>query len=137
MMQGNETARAISMMILAMLMLPGTDAIAKWLSGSLSGGQIAWSRFLFQILFMLPLLLRTREAWVSATLWMHAARGVFIAGATLLFILGLAYMPLAEAISIFFIEPLLITSLSALILGEIIGGFCVPHTILIYHCYRI
>ena len=121
MMQGNETARAIILMILAMLMLPGMDAIAKWLTGSLSSGQIAWTRFLFQILFMSPLLLRTHEAWFSSTLWMHAARGVFMAGATLLFISGLAYMPLAEAISIFFIEPLLVTSLSALILGETIG----------------
>ena len=37
------------LMLAAMLILPGIDAIAKWLSGAISSGQIAWSRFFFQI----------------------------------------------------------------------------------------
>lgn len=108
------------MMVCAMLVLPGIDAIAKWLSASVSSGQVTWSRFFFQIFLMSPLLLRTRGPWFTSTLWLHAARGAMIAFATLLFFSGLAYLPLADAISIFFIEPLLVTLLSALFFGEMI-----------------
>lgn len=116
----NNTATAMVMMVCAMLVLPGIDAIAKWLSASVSSGQVTWSRFFFQIFLMSPLLLRTRGPWFTPTLWLHAARGAMIAFATLLFFSGLAYLPLADAISIFFIEPLLVTLLSALFFGEII-----------------
>jgi len=108
------------MMIIAMLMLPGIDAIAKWLSGSVSSGQVTWSRFFFQIIFMFPLLLRTRGPWLTPALALHAARGSLIAFATLFFFSGLAHLPLADAIAIFFIEPLLVTLLSALFFGEAI-----------------
>jgi S-adenosylmethionine uptake transporter len=108
------------MMIVAMLALPGIDAIAKWLAGSISSGQVTWSRFFFQIILMSPLLLRTRGPWLTPALWLHAARGAMIAFATLFFFSGLAYLPMADAIAIFFIEPLLVTLLSALFFGETI-----------------
>ena len=120
MIHHNPTARAMLMMIIAMLMLPGIDAIAKWLSGSVSSGQVTWSRFFFQIIFMFPLLLKTRGPWFTPALALHAARGSLIAFATLFFFSGLAYLPLADAIAIFFIEPLLVTLLSALFFGEAI-----------------
>jgi S-adenosylmethionine uptake transporter len=116
----NATARAMVMMIVAMLALPGIDAIAKWLAGSVSSGQVTWSRFFFQIILMSPLLLRTRGPWLTPALWLHAARGAMIAFATLFFFSGLAYLPMADAIAIFFIEPLLVTLLSALFFGEAI-----------------
>ena len=119
-MNDSSIARAMAMLIAAMLMLPAMDAIAKWLAGSISSGQTTWSRFFFQIIFMFPLLLRTRGPWLNRNLFLHAARGALIAIATLLFFTGLAYLPMADAISIFFVEPLLVTLLSALIFGEII-----------------
>ncbi len=109
------------MMICAMLILPGIDAIAKWLSGSISAGQVSWSRFFFQIILMSPLLLRTSGPWFTPALLLHAVRGSLIAVATLLFFAGLKYLPVAEAISIFFIEPLVVTLLSVIILGETVG----------------
>lgn len=109
------------MMIIAMLILPGIDAIAKWLSASIPSGQVTWSRFFFQILLMYPLFLRTQGKWLTSTMLLHAARGGLIAFATLLFFSGLKYLPIADAISIFFIEPLLVTLLSAVLLGESVG----------------
>lgn len=120
MISNNSTAKAMLMMIGAMLMLPGIDAIAKWLAGSVSSGQVTWSRFFFQIILMSPLLLRTSGPWFTPALFLHAARGALIAFATLFFFSGLAYLPLADAIAIFFIEPLLVTLLSALFFGEAI-----------------
>jgi drug/metabolite transporter (DMT)-like permease len=119
-MNDSSIARAMVMLIAAMLMLPAIDAIAKWLAGSISSGQVTWSRFFFQVIFMAPLLLRTHGPWLNRNLFLHAARGACIAIATLLFFTGLAYLPMADAISIFFVEPLLVTLLSALIFGEII-----------------
>lgn len=117
----NHNAQAMGLMVLAMLILPGIDAIAKSLAGVISPGQIAQCRFLFQILFMLPLVLHTRGAWFDRRLWLHAARGCLIALATVLFFSGLAHLPLADAISIFFIEPMLVTLLSAALLREQVG----------------
>lgn len=111
----------MSLMVLAMLMLPGIDAIAKWLSEAIPAGQIAWSRFLFQTALMLPLFLRTRGAVVTRTLPLHAVRGALIALTTLLFFIALKHLPLADAISIFFVEPLILTLLSALFLAEPVG----------------
>jgi len=116
-----EHGRAMVMMITAMLMLPGIDAIAKWLSGSVSSGQVTWSRFFFQIILMSPLLLKTNGPWLNSALYLHAVRGTLIALATLLFFSGLSYLPIADAISIFFVEPLLVTLLSALFLAEAVG----------------
>ena len=117
----NQTSKAMTMMIIAMLMLPGIDAIAKWLSSSISSGQVTWARFFFQVLLMLPLFLRSKGTWRLPVMALHAARGSLIALATLLFFSGLKYLPIADAISIFFIEPLLVTLLSAVLLGESVG----------------
>ena len=94
MIKDNTTAQAMAMMVVAMLVLPGIDAIAKYLAGAVSSGQVTWSRFFFQILLMSPLLLRTRGPWLTPSLWLHAARGTMIAAATLFFFTGLAYLPL-------------------------------------------
>ncbi|MFT5221123.1 MAG: S-adenosylmethionine uptake transporter [Planctomycetota bacterium] len=120
-MNSNNSANAMAMMIVAMLVLPGIDAIAKWLSDSMSSGQVTWSRFFFQIIFMAPLLLRTSGTWITPALPLHALRGALIAVATLFFFTGLKYLPIADAISIFFIEPLLVTLLSAVLLKEKVG----------------
>lgn len=109
------------LMLAAMLILPGIDAIAKWLSDAISSGQVAWSRFFFQTLIMLPLFLRTRGPIVTCALPLHALRGALIALATLLFFSALKYLPLADAISIFFVEPLILTLLCAVFLGESVG----------------
>ena len=42
----------VALMVTAMLMLPGIDAIAKYLSSEMSPGQISWGRFFFQSIFL-------------------------------------------------------------------------------------
>lgn len=112
---------AMIMMIIGMLFIPGIDAIAKSLAGQVSPGQIAGSRFLFQTLLLLPFVLGRHSLRVGGMIGVHAARGFLIAFATVLFFTSLRVLPLADAISIFFVEPLLLTVLAALFLGEPIG----------------
>jgi S-adenosylmethionine uptake transporter len=109
------------MMAAGVIIIPGIDAIAKYLSDSMAPGQIAASRFLFQLIFLLPIVLIARRPLVSRHIGLNALRGALIAGATLFFFWALSYMPLADTIAIFFVEPLILTMIAALFLGEQVG----------------
>ena len=114
------------MMALAMLIMPILDVIAKYLAGSISAGQVAWCRFALQSLLLLPLVLRWKLVGQRSDYSIHLLRGTLLAAATLFFFIALKYLPLADAIAIFFVEPLLVTLLAALFLGENVGWrrFC-------------
>jgi S-adenosylmethionine uptake transporter len=109
------------MMAAGVVMIPGIDAIAKHLSTTLAPGQIAASRFLFQLIFLLPIILVMGRRLASPHPVLNALRGALIGGATLFFFWGLKYLPLADAIAIFFVEPLILTLISAVFLGEQVG----------------
>ncbi|MFV2093186.1 MAG: DMT family transporter, partial [Hyphomicrobiales bacterium] len=70
---------------------------------------------------LLPFVLRARGLRIRHRVWVHVARGVLLAVATLMFFTSLAVLPLADAIAIFFVEPLILTVLSAVFLGEPVG----------------
>ena len=57
----------------------------------------------------------------ARALRLHALRGVIVSLVVLLFFTGLARLPLAEAIALSFIAPLIALFLAALLLGEKIG----------------
>ena len=117
-----QNLRAILLMILAMLIIPGSDAFAKLLSETISAGEIVFFRFLMQSLLLLPIVLARRQllATLAFAPGIQLARGVALTAATVFFFSALKYMPLAESISIFFVEPLILTLLSAVLLGEAI-----------------
>ncbi|MEM7254799.1 MAG: DMT family transporter, partial [Pseudomonadota bacterium] len=117
----NQPQRAMVLMVVAMAILPGIDAIAKWLTASMGTVQITAARFLFQSLFLLPFAWSLRESWSTRSLLWNAARGVLIATTTTVFWYSLTFLPLAEAIAIFFVEPLILTVLSSVFFGERVG----------------
>lgn len=131
--QQNATAGML-LMIAGMAILPGLDACAKWLGQTLPASQVSAGRFLIQMGLLTPILyvMGRRLYWhlFSAS---ELARGILLALATWLFFLALKSLPMAEAISIFFVEPMILTLLAAVMLGEkirrrritaIIIGFC-------------
>lgn len=104
------------LMALAVLTIPMSDTIAKWLSAQLSVGEIAWLRFVFQTLFLLPFV---TLYWSGGRLRpVHLALGTLIAASILFLFWGLAHLPLANNIALFFVEPLILVVFSALFLGE-------------------
>ena len=115
-----ELSQGIVALVTAMLFLPSLDAIAKGLAGEVSAGQIAWTRLFLQSALLLPFV-ALNGAFRITHIWKHAARGFLIAMATVLFFSAVMVMPLADAISIFLIGPLLLTIFSAIFLGEPIG----------------
>lgn len=116
-----EVETGMTMMAVAMLMVPAIDALAKSLGETVPTGQISASRFLFQTLFLAPLVLLGGHRFQLAGLPVQAARGALIALVTVLFFTSLRFLPLADAIAIFFVEPLILTLLSAAFLGEPVG----------------
>lgn len=118
-------AKGLAIMAFAMLILPCMDAIAKFMATfqAMSPGQVTFYRFFFQMVLTLPLLLTVAGAGAFRVKrpWMNLLRGVLHAAATLLFFTAVKYMPLADVFAIYFVEPFMLTALSAIILGEKVG----------------
>ena len=114
-----NVTQGMLLMVGGMAILPMLDACAKWLGQSLPASEVSAGRFLIQMSLLTPLfyLMGYRLRLASFNLY-EAARGFCLAMATWLFFVALKSLPMAEAISIFFIEPMILTILAALILGE-------------------
>ena len=118
----HDVVRGMLIMSIAVLMLPGLDAFAKLAAATVPSGQVAWFRFVFQALVLMPLVLWRHRGWPRvARIPIHALRGALMALATLMFFTALVHLPMAEAIAIFFVEPLILTLFSAMFLGETVG----------------
>jgi drug/metabolite transporter (DMT)-like permease len=113
------TTTGILQLCLAMLFIPVLDVFAKLLGQSLHPVEVSLMRFVVQTLLMVPLVIWAHQWQVpNGTLLMQFARGVLLAIATVFFFAALQHLPMAEAISIFFVQPLILTGLSAIFLGE-------------------
>jgi drug/metabolite transporter (DMT)-like permease len=119
-----QTLLGIAFMLAAMAILPFIDVLAKYL------GQagvpiliVVWARALFGGLMTLPFALRVEgaRAFVPQRPLHHLARAVLLFGATFLFFTALKHLPIADALAIFFVNPLVIVVLSALVLREKVG----------------
>ena len=121
--RADSDASAVSIGILqicfAMLVIPILDVFAKLLGQTLNPVEVTLMRFLVQSLLMAPLVLATRQWHIPpGTMIVQIARGVLLAIATACFFAALQDLPMAEAISIYFAQPLILTAISALFLGE-------------------
>ena len=100
------------------------DSSIKFLSGGYALHQIVLIRSLIGMAVIMALVLPSQgglAAFRTKRLRMHLLRGAFVITSNFCFFLGLAAMPLADAVALFFIAPLLITALSVPMLGEKVG----------------
>jgi drug/metabolite transporter (DMT)-like permease len=111
-----------------------TDAISKLLGEELHPIQVTWGRYAFHAAVLLPLFLRAGLGRVLATRrpLLHMGRGFLMMLSSAAFIVSLTALPLADAIAISFINPLLVAALSVILLSErltswgwlaVLGGF--------------
>jgi len=114
-----EATTGMLLMIGAMLIVPGLDTIAKLLVERLSPAQVGAGRLLAQSLILLPVVLIAGQWGAPGRL--HALAGVFLGTALLCLNTALIALPVANAIAIFFVEPLILTLLGGLLLGERLG----------------
>ncbi|WP_404861808.1 DMT family transporter [Georhizobium sp. MAB10] len=125
--QAANSSHAQGMMIMSvgMLILPVMDGIGKYLATeqAMSPGQVSFYRFIVQLILTVAAiaLVSGRPGFKSNRFWLNILRGFLIGGASLCFFAAVKYMPIADALAIFFVEPFILTALSALILGEKVG----------------
>ncbi len=108
----------------AMLCFSLNDVGIKFLSDQYALHQVVFLRSIVRLLcffaIVVPLnggltVFRTRR------LGIHLTRGMCVVFANMCFFLGLAAMPIADAVAVFFVSPLVITIFSVIFLGERVG----------------
>lgn len=100
------------------------DVAIKFLSGGYALHQVVLIRSVIGLLIIVFVIAPLTSGWAVARtrkLKMHMLRGLCVVLANMTFFLGLAAMPFADAVAIFFISPLVITLFSVLFLGEVVG----------------
>ena len=113
---------AIGLVLMAMVAGTAADAVSKVLAETYDPIEVAWGRFAFVQLFLLPFILRPGvPALRSRRPTMQVLRALCILGSSILFVAALAHLPIADATAIGFVSPLLVTGLSIPLLGEKVG----------------
>lgn len=120
--QKSDSLRGIAYMAGGMFLFSAVDTHAKFLTDSFHPIQIAWSRQLGLFLgVMIWLMIKGRGVLRTEHPFLQMSRGALAALSATLFIVAVAYVPLADAVAISFVAPFLVTILGALILGEAVG----------------
>lgn len=113
----------VTLMVIAVLLSPLIDIFSKLAITTVPSGEIAAVRFVAQVVFIFPVVLARGTifdmSWRKAGL--HALRGGLLVITMLSFITTLKVMEVADAIAIFFVEPIILTILGAVFLKETIG----------------
>ena len=122
MSQTDDPMRGIALSLTATLLFAIADTIAKFLSTGLPIIQINWVRYVIFLGLALILARNTpvRALW-PATPWLQVLRACCVIGSSVLFVFGIRSMTMAQATTISFLSPLLITILSIPLLGETVG----------------
>lgn len=119
----DATFAAIGIALLSTVFFAMGDVAAKVLTGTLPAIEVTWLRYVVFCLLVLPTVFVARGAKVMHTprLRLQIIRALAVAGSSVLFILGLGHLQVAEATAINFISPIFITALSIPLLGEKVG----------------
>jgi len=115
--------RGIAFVLVSILFFVALDTTAKFMTGTLDPVQIVWGRYIFSVL-LLPFLMGPRRlilATRSRRPWLQLLRGILLVATTACFFTAIKYIPLADAIAIGFVSPLLGTALAIPVLGEKVG----------------
>lgn len=121
-LSGLRTNFGMLCMIVAMLLLPVADTFAKLLVGVLSPIEVTMWRLLAQALCLLLVgILLHRHLRGSMFSPIVALSGLLVMITLTSLVTAFSVMPIATAIAIFFVEPLILTLLAGPLLGEVAG----------------
>ena len=122
-MNQDRQTLGILLMIAFAAIAPGMDAFAKATPSEVPVGQVLGFRFGIQAAILLPIAVFMGIASLPrrGDVVIHILRAVTALSATGFFFLALRYMPIANAIAIFFVEPFIVALMGAVFLGEPIG----------------
>jgi len=119
----SEVTMGLALMLLSVLFSPLIDIFAKLAIATVPSAEITAARFAVQAICMLPVVIWRKNladlSWRQS--FYHAIRGIIMTISMISFVATLKYMSVADAIAIFFVEPIILTILSSIFLGEAIG----------------
>jgi len=119
----DQIGQGLLLGVLSVLISPIIDIFSKLAVTSVPAAEITFFRLFLQALALAPIVL-ARGTLFDLT-WrktgLHAARGLLIAVTMITFVTPLAVMEVADAIAIFFVEPIILTILGSVVLKETIG----------------
>jgi drug/metabolite transporter (DMT)-like permease len=115
--------KGILYMVIGSALLTGNDTVLKWLTGSYPVGQLMCLRGIF---VYIPITFFVWQAGGFRALRVSSIKGQglragLVVGGTFLFVTGLFYLPIADAIAISFAGPLFVTAMAPWLLGETVG----------------
>lgn len=115
-----EERKGVALAVLGFAILSSGDAVVKSMAGAWPAFAVAALRFTFGALALSLLLLRFEgpRAFVPQKPWLQVARGVCLAISSTCFFSAIYLMPLAEAMAIGFLSPVLTQVLAGVLLGE-------------------
>lgn len=113
-------ARTIVYIILGTMLLPGMDAIAKGLKGHASVATITCVRNVVQVGLLLPLVIYQYgiSSFRVVDWHFHFVRSFCIVFCGITFFASVQLMPLADALAISFVSPMIVAALSPVVLQE-------------------
>ena len=115
----DDPIKAIVLAVSATVLFGSSDTISKYLSGSLPIVEFIWIRY---VLFLITAAcLVRRRSILPRNPRLQITRGLCVVGSSILFVYGVRQMTMAQATTISFLSPLLITILSIPLLGETVG----------------
>lgn len=122
-MSSPKLLTGILLTVFAGMIFASMDAIGKQLTTLLPVLQVVWGRYFVQTVLMTLYLSQTTGAGFLRTRRpvLQLARGATLVTATLTMYFALAEIPLADATSVLFFAPIIITVLSVVFLKEAIG----------------
>lgn len=118
----SPASKAISFMIATIFLFSVMDVIAKSLSSSYDTFQVVWARYASQVVLAFVLLApRLNTLMRTRYIKMQLLRSAFLFAATMMFFNGIFLVGLAKSAAIMSANPLIITIVAMVVLGEAVG----------------
>jgi drug/metabolite transporter (DMT)-like permease len=115
-----RSTQGVVLMTLAMLTIPLVDGLAKHLSSSYSPLFLGWARYAVASVIVLSFAaaIHGPRVFPAEQRVSHVLRTLFLVAAMTLYFLAVARVPLATAVSAYFVAPIVAVVLSVAMLGE-------------------
>ncbi len=121
--QNDRPLFGITLMLIAMVIIPGIDICGKLLADKFHVFELTAARYIFHLIWLLPVMITTKTPVLKRpkSLNNQIIRGAMLALTTVFFFLGISTNPIPNVLALTFIAPILVTLASPFMLGEKLG----------------
>ncbi|MHA1566290.1 MAG: DMT family transporter [Alphaproteobacteria bacterium] len=113
-------AKAATLITVAALLFSLLHSLVRHITADLHPFEVAFLRFAFSLLFILPWMPRSGAGLRTTRVGLHLLRGALTVSGTLIWFTAITILPLAQAVALNFTVPLFATIGAKLFLGEVV-----------------